>query len=82
MFIAGISAETALIQSWTKFSEKQGEGGSQLAKGKKVLITGGAGFVGSHTADALLRHGHSVRIYDNLNEQVHGAGMPAHVSRD
>jgi dTDP-L-rhamnose 4-epimerase len=53
-----------------------------LAKGKKVLITGGAGFVGSHTADALLRCGHSVRIYDNLSEQVHAAGMPGYLPRD
>ena len=53
-----------------------------MAKGKKVLITGGAGFVGSHTADALLRRGHSVRIYDNLSEQVHSAGIPGYVSRD
>ena len=44
--------------------------------GKKVLITGGAGFVGSHTADALLRSGHEVTIYDNLSEQVHGSTVP------
>lgn len=50
--------------------------------GKKVLITGGAGFVGSHTADALLRAGHEVTIYDNLNQQVHGAKVPAYLSPD
>lgn len=50
--------------------------------GKKVLITGGAGFVGSHTADALLRSGHEVTIYDNLNQQVHGAKAPAYLSPD
>ena len=32
----------------------------------KILITGGAGFIGSHTADALLNAGHTVRILDNL----------------
>lgn len=43
-------------------------------KGKRILITGGAGFVGSHTADALLEAGHEVCIYDNLTSQVHGGG--------
>lgn len=37
-----------------------------------VLITGGAGFIGSHLADELLERGHKVRALDNLAEQVHG----------
>jgi dTDP-L-rhamnose 4-epimerase len=37
-----------------------------------VLITGGAGFIGSHLADALLARGHTVRALDNLSPQVHG----------
>jgi dTDP-L-rhamnose 4-epimerase len=37
----------------------------------KVLLTGGAGFIGSHTADALLREGYSVRVLDSLEEPVH-----------
>ncbi|HEX8679432.1 MAG TPA: NAD-dependent epimerase/dehydratase family protein [Chthoniobacterales bacterium] len=41
---------------------------------KKVLITGGAGFVGSHLADELLEHGYEVRALDNLAPQVHGVG--------
>ncbi|MEX0721651.1 MAG: NAD-dependent epimerase/dehydratase family protein [Balneolaceae bacterium] len=39
---------------------------------KKVLITGGAGFIGSHLTDELLEHGYEVRILDNLLPQVHG----------
>jgi dTDP-L-rhamnose 4-epimerase len=38
-----------------------------------VLITGGAGFIGSHTADALVQKGYRVRILDCLDPQVHGA---------
>jgi dTDP-L-rhamnose 4-epimerase len=39
---------------------------------KKILITGGAGFIGSHLSDELLGKGYSVRILDNISEQVHG----------
>lgn len=37
-----------------------------------VLITGGAGFIGSHLADELLRHVYRVRVLDCLVPQVHG----------
>lgn len=49
---------------------------------KRVLITGGAGFVGSHLADGLLDAGHSVRILDELTPQVHPAGRPDYLSKD
>ena len=38
----------------------------------KVLVTGGAGFIGSHIVDGLISKGHEVRILDNLDPQVHG----------
>src|SRR5215213_6714903 len=46
-----------------------------------VLITGGAGFIGSHLADALLARGHRVRALDNLSPQVHGenSGRPTYL---
>lgn len=40
--------------------------------GKVVLITGGAGFIGSHLCDYLLDNGYTVRVLDSLVEQVHG----------
>ena len=45
----------------------------------KILITGGAGFIGSHTADALMKQGHDVRILDNLQPTVHPDGKPGYL---
>ena len=39
---------------------------------KNILITGGAGFIGSHLAMRLIQSGHRVRVLDNLSEQIHG----------
>lgn len=51
---------------------------------ERVLITGGAGFIGSHLADELLDHGYEVRVLDNLAEQVHGpdAARPSYLHPD
>ena len=46
-----------------------------------ILVTGGAGFIGSHLVDALVEKGHRVRILDSLVEQVHGPEPPAHLNR-
>ena len=44
----------------------------RCAVSRHILITGGAGFIGSHVADELLRRGYRVRAFDNLSPQVHG----------
>ncbi|HEY7298792.1 MAG TPA: NAD-dependent epimerase/dehydratase family protein [Xanthobacteraceae bacterium] len=50
---------------------------------KRVLITGGAGFIGSHVADLLLASGYAVRILDLFVPQVHGKGGTArHVRKE
>lgn len=48
----------------------------------RVLVTGGAGFIGSHTVDDLLAGGYEVRILDNLQPRVHPHGSPAYLSNE
>ena len=49
----------------------------------KILITGGAGFIGSHLADKLLENGYSIRVLDDLCPQVHGRrARPGYLKRE
>ena len=47
----------------------------------KILVTGGAGFIGSHTVDLLIEEGYDVRIVDNLLEQVHQSKIPSYLNK-
>jgi dTDP-L-rhamnose 4-epimerase len=48
--------------------------------GKRALVTGGAGLIGSHVADLLRAEGWSVRVLDNLEPQTHRQGKPAWIN--
>ncbi len=49
---------------------------------RKILVTGGAGFIGSHTVDLLLSKGYKVTILDNLQERVHPNGKPKYIPKE
>lgn len=46
----------------------------------QILVTGGAGFIGSHTVDRLIEKGHGVRILDSLEKPVHQNGVPGYLN--
>jgi len=49
---------------------------------KRVLVTGGAGFIGSHIVDRLVVQGYEVIVYDNLDPQVHKDGKPDYLNKE
>ena len=48
----------------------------------RVLVTGGLGFIGSHTVDMLISKGYEVVVLDNLERQVHRGRRPKHRNPD
>ncbi|MEY2491547.1 MAG: dTDP-L-rhamnose 4-epimerase [Verrucomicrobiota bacterium] len=49
---------------------------------RRALVTGGAGLIGSHLTDLLVREGWSVRVLDNLEPNTHKRGKPAWINKE
>src|SRR5262249_55719531 len=72
------------ISAWRTAHLAECDMHAQSPMPRRVLITGGAGFLGAHLADELLEHGYHVRALDLLLPQVHGAARrrPAHLASE
>lgn len=51
-----------------------------MVRDYRVLVTGGAGFIGSATVDLLIKKGYEVTVLDSLDSQVHPTGPPVYLN--
>ena len=67
---------SAAAKTSLRFSGLSGSGDAATVPGMNVLVTGGAGYIGSICVEALLNAGHTVTVFDNLSEGHRSAVDP------